>query len=137
MLSWSSLLSWLFSLLPLRCVDKRPCSFALSTQDAQCDAKQMEPACVNGSVHIARTQHQRVCFGICMRASSVDEALQKQSNLPLPGIFQNWRLSPELVLWLWTWSSCWSCRSRSLQRADPSPWSRLHRSATVHVASSI
>ncbi len=26
---------------------------ALSTQDAQCDPKQMEPVCVNGSVHTA------------------------------------------------------------------------------------
>ncbi len=49
---------------------------ALSTQDMQCrDAKQMEPVCVNGSVHTAHKQHQRVCVGIRARASCVNEAL--------------------------------------------------------------
>ncbi len=45
---------------------------AQSTQDAQRDAKQMEPIDVNVSVHTARKQHQSV--RICARVSCVDEA---------------------------------------------------------------
>ncbi len=39
------------------------------------DATQMEPIDVNGSVHTARKQRQRICVRICARASCVDEAL--------------------------------------------------------------
>ena len=38
---------------------------APSTQDAQRDTKQMEPVCVNRSVHTARKQHQSVCVRVC------------------------------------------------------------------------
>ncbi len=47
-----------------------------STQDGQCDAKKMGPVDVNGGVHTARKQHQRICFQICTRKSSVDWALR-------------------------------------------------------------
>ena len=40
---------------------------ASSAQDAQRNAKQMEPMFVNGSVHTAHKQHQRVCVRICVR----------------------------------------------------------------------
>ena len=53
-------------------VDIPPLLRASCTQDAQCDAKQMESTCVNWSVHTARKQHQRVCVQTCARASSVD-----------------------------------------------------------------
>ena len=36
--------------------------------------KQMEPIDVNGSVHTARKQHQRICVGICVLTSNVDWA---------------------------------------------------------------
>ena len=49
--------------------------------DVQCDAKQMEPACVNGSVHTARKQHQRVCIRICASAFCVDEVLTALCSL--------------------------------------------------------
>ena len=38
-------------------------------------AKQMEPVCLNGSVHTARKQHQSVCPQIRVLAFSVDEPL--------------------------------------------------------------
>ena len=34
----------------------------------------MEPMCVNGSVHTARKQHQRVCVRICARVLCVNVA---------------------------------------------------------------
>ncbi len=37
--------------------------------------KQMGPVDVNGGVHTALKQHQRICVRICARASSVDWAL--------------------------------------------------------------
>ncbi len=40
---------------------------AESTQDAQFDAKEMEPIGVNGSVHTARKQHQRKNVPLCVR----------------------------------------------------------------------
>ncbi len=47
---------------------------AQSTQDARRDAKRMGPVDVNGSVHTARKQHQRIWVRICVRASCVDWA---------------------------------------------------------------
>ncbi len=51
-----------------------PSSEAQSTLDARHKHKQMEPAVVNGCVLPARKQHQRICVGICVLASSVDWA---------------------------------------------------------------
>ncbi len=60
--------------LKLRLNNSCPCpTHTSSTQDAQRNAKQMGPVDVNGSIHTARKQHQRVCVRIRARASSVDE----------------------------------------------------------------
>ncbi len=40
------------------------------TQDAHAQLKQMGPVVVNGSVHTARKQHQRICVRICVRIAS-------------------------------------------------------------------
>ena len=39
------------------------------------NAKQIQPVYVNGSIHNARKQHQRICVRICVRASCVDWTL--------------------------------------------------------------
>ncbi len=46
--------------------------------------KQMGPVDVNGGVHTARKQHQRICVRICARASSVDWALSTLCGIPTP-----------------------------------------------------
>ncbi len=51
----------------------------------------MEPVCVNGSVHTAHKQHQRVCIQICMRTSSVDAAFtlcSENSDVQWNRVFQ-------------------------------------------------
>ena len=48
----------------------------LQASSEQRHAKKMEPVYVNGSVHTACKQHQRVCVRICAHASLVDEALE-------------------------------------------------------------
>ncbi len=62
------------SMIPTRqlCCPVRP--ETSSTQDTQREAKQMGPVGMNGGVHTARKQHQRICIRICARASSVDWA---------------------------------------------------------------
>ncbi len=47
---------------------------ASSTQHAHAQRKQMGPVDVNGNVHTARKQHQRICIRICVRVSCVDWA---------------------------------------------------------------
>ncbi len=49
-------------------------SLAQSTHYAWRDAKQMGPVDVNGSVHTARKQYQRICVRICACTSCVDWA---------------------------------------------------------------
>ncbi len=56
-------------------------TWALSTQDAHAQRKQMEPVDLNESVHTARKQHQRICVRIRARASSVDWAQKKNEFL--------------------------------------------------------
>ncbi len=51
---------------------------AQSTQDAHAQRNQTGPVDVNGGVHTAHNQHQRICVRICARASSVDWAAQRE-----------------------------------------------------------
>ncbi len=67
--------------LKLRLNNSCPCpTHTSSTQDAQRNAKQMGPVDVNGSIHTARKQHQRVCVRICAGASYVDDWEETAKN---------------------------------------------------------